>query len=632
MSQKKKNITSNTNVSKLGKFAFYTLMFLGAEILICLIINWLFGDPKFNNKISDTFVTAFLQNYNYILGTVCLLPVVVYLYSKIKKQLNDRLVTDSQMMMYGFFGFIVVLATVISVCSLVYPINSTTLYGYNSKTTVGIFLVPVVILILEAIVYGILVIPNLIRNKEFWKAVRRNAPMILLVMFIIWTFISCMVAPGAADTVLGDKAPKESEILAKTLNGCYNLKDGFWAFLMYGSVMLCAMMLGKDKMKEKKLLIKIFTISMLVLVLITLSVTAYGTKLSGSYKQLYEAYKENPTQFSSLGTELTEKDFQTYTKGLANELYYKWNVFPQRSIFRNSNHFAYVLCMAVIAAAVLAIIEKNIFEKILYLVAFGTLTYMLILNDTFGGYLGVLVALALLFVYGMGKIILMIVSNKDADEDTRRKNKKNMMNFFIVYLMIAGIFTAFSLTVKDEYDKVIASRNFKTFFSDIGIFQNATQETSNTENEESSTDNNKSESDAVLKNVGSGRGIVWVKSLELVKQRPLFGYGLECLLFQFNGQFGVNEGRTHNLLLQLLATVGIPGTIMYFLALGIIFVRLVKNWKTWNDVEKICVFVGIAYIITAMTGNTTYYTSPYFMMFLGFIAMTEWKREKETLE
>lgn len=625
MSQKnKKNIA---NVNKWGTFAFYTLLFLGVEILICLIINWMFGDPDFNNKISDTFVTAFLQNYNYILGTVCLLPVIAYMYSKIKKQLESKYISDSQMMLFGFFGFIFVLACIISVCSLVYPINSYMLYGANSKVSVGIFLVPVVILILESIVYGFLTIPNLIKNKEFWKTVRKNAPMILMVMFLIWTFISCMLAPGAADTVLGEKAPKEEEILAKTLNGCYNLKDGFWAFLMYGSVLLCTMMLGKDRIKEKKILIKVFVVAILVLTLITLSVTAYASKLSTSYKQLYEVYKENPSQYSSNNTEMTEKDFETYAKSIANEVYYKWNVFPQRAIFRNSNHFAYVLSMAIIAAAMLALIEKNIYEKVLYIVSFGVLTYMLIINDTFGGYLGVFVALVVLLIYVIGSIILYFAKRNKLENDEKKCQQKNIISMTAIVLVICvlfGLLSYFTVRINDDGSTTrLAVRNINNFVRDIGIFGGYMI------NEENATEADINTIDTSITKAGSGRGETWIKIWELVKQRPLFGYGLECLLFQFNGQFGVNEGRTHNLLLQLLGTIGIPGTIMYFAALATIFIRLVKNWKTWNDIEKICVFVGISYIVTALTGNSTYYTSPYFMMFLGLVALTPWKRESE---
>lgn len=619
MSQKIKN-------GKWEKFSFYTLMFLGAELLICLIINLIFGDPNFNNKISDTFLTAFLQNYNYILGAVCLLPVNVFLFSKIKDELNKKYVSESKMLLYGFLGFIIALIMIISVCSLVYPINSSTLYGLNSKTTVSIFLIPTVILILEAITYGVLEIPNLIKNKNFWKTVRKNLPIILLVLFIVWTFISCMLAPSGADDVLGSKAPKESEVLAKTLNGCYNLKDGFWAFLMYGSVLLAASLIGNNKEKEKKILIKIFVISFLVLSLITLSITAYTGSIYTKYEQEYETYA---SEYQSEDRLLTENDFTNKAKTEANSIYKKWNVYPQRSIFRNSNHFAYILCMAVTAAAVLALIEKNVLERLLYFVAYGVLTYMLIINDTFGGYLGVMFSLIGLFIYGVGKLIVFLIKSKTLSKEEKNIFWKNTIVTTIIFMCMIIVFTALSMNVVGDDNNIIAPRNFRVFFSDIDkLFNKSKNE--NVEIQNSTTDDeSKSEnvSTVDLKEVGSGRGIVWVKSLDLVKQRPLFGYGLECLLFQFNGQFDVNEGRTHNLLLQLLATIGIPGTIMYFLALAIIFIRLIKNWKTWNDIEKICFFVFISYMITAFTGNSSYYTSPYFMMFLGFIVMTKWKKE-----
>jgi len=630
MSQKKNNMSNTKFVGKStqndkirekwGKFAFYTLLFLGAEILICLIISWIFGSADFNNKISDTFLTALLQNYNYLLGTVCIIPINAYIFLRIKKRLNEKLLTDGQMLMYGFFGFIIVLIAVITVCSIVYPINASTLYGVNSKTTVSIFLTPVVILLLEAIIYACLTIPNLIKEKEFWKTTKRNLPIILMVMFIIWTFISCMLAPGAADTILGDKAPSEDEVLAKTLNGCFNLKDGFWAFLMYGSVMLCSMMLGKDKIKEKKILIKVFVISILILSLLTISLSAYANYLNNRYALAYEQYYQNSGEYD---TQLSKSDFANKAIGEAYQVYTNWYIFPQRAIFRNSNHFAYVLSMAIIAAVMLAFTEHNIAEKILYIVSFGVMTYMLIINDTFGGYLGILVALICILIYGIGNIILLLLNSKHLENKEKNSKWKKMIWSTVIFLIIVAIFTGLSFSVENENGTKLAVRNVNSFFRDIGIFSGYMI------NEENATEADISTIDTSIRKAGSGRGETWIKVWELVKQRPLFGYGLECLLFQFNGQFGINEGRTHNLLLQMLGTIGIPGTLMYFAALAIIFIRLVKNWKTWNDIEKICVFVGISYMVTALTGNTTYYTSPYFMMFLGFVALTPWKSKSE---
>lgn len=629
MSNKRSSKTNNnTNIDykeKYSRFAFFALSFLVVEIFICLVCGWLSGNTQIS-KISDNYVTALLQNYNYILGVLCLAPIVLSLYRKIRQILINKYISEDKLLLYGFLSAIVVFVSIITVCKVTYSINASTYYGSNSAITVCLFLCPVVILILESIVYGVLTIPNLIKNKEFWSLVRKNAPIILMVMFLIWTFISCMLAPGAADDVIGaDKAESvgasPSDVLAKTLNGCYNLKDGFWAFLMYGSVMLLAMFIGKDKIIEKKLLIKIFVVVMMLLSILTLSVSAYENYLYNNYEKEFEVYSNSSLKESN-DNKLSLDDIHKYAESQAYKTEMRWYIFPQRAIFRNSNHFAYVLCIALMAACVLSFTEKNIYEKLLYIISFIILTCMLIVNDTFGGYLGVLISLIVFIIFGVMRIFLQLKNSKNADSSEKKNIRMSLLNNILIFSILIASFVLLSINIKDSNNNIIVTRNFKTFFNDVGFFNSLPS--SGTINNDETID---SDVESQLSNVGSGRGIVWVKSLDLVKQRPLFGYGLECLLFQFNGQFDVNEGRTHNLLLQLLATVGIPGTLMYFTALGIIFVRLIKNWKTWNDVEKICVFVGIAYMITALTGNSSYYTSPYFMMFLGFVVLTPWKRE-----
>lgn len=623
MARRKNVAVVNENIDKdrikWGKVSSYMLWGLVGQFFIALILGWLSGDTSYS-KISDNFVTGFLQNYNYILGTAFLIPVIGYIYSRLKRKLSTRIVSDSQIMTYGFIGVIACIVAITAVCTIIYPINSGTYYGLNSAFTVSIFVSTFIVLILESVLYAVLYVPELIKNKgEILKVIKRYLPVILLVMFIIWTFISCMLAPEAADDVIGAQVAEKmgaepDEVLSKTLNGCYNLKDGFWAFLMYGSVMLGAMLLGKEKDDLKKKIIIGFVISISVLSLITLCITANSNKIEKQYIAEYENYVQIVGEDKM---EYTKEDFINAAKYEAQDTYSRWYIFPQRGLFRNSNHFAYVLCMAVIAAAVLAVIEKNILYKLLYILAFSIMTAMLILNDTFGGYLGVAVALIAMLIY-------FAIPKKSANVEVKENGL--WINHLIAFMVLVAIFGTLTFTIKDSKGNPMAISNIKMFAKDIGIFGGYMI---NTEN---ATSVDISEIDASVKNAGSLRGQTWIKVWELVKQRPMFGYGLECLLFQFNGQFGVGEGRTHNLLLQLLGTIGIPGTIMYFATLAIVFFRLLSNWKTWTDVEKITVFVGISYMVTALTGNSTYYTSPYFMMFLGFVVLTQWKKKEQKID
>ena len=184
-----------------------------------------------------------------------------------------------------------------------------------------------------------------------------------------------------------------------------------------------------------------------------------------------------------------------------------------------------------------------------------------------------------------------------------------------------------------------------------------------------------------VSNIGSGRGPVWIRCLDLMNQRPMFGWGLENLLNEFYQQYKVSEGRTHNLVLQLGGTTGLPGVIMYLVAtiaiwlkvlfdaktrkyskthlivigvvyaLAIIFINVVVSSitdklffnalittiaisamaclihlngvhlriKEWTDVEHIGMAVFVSYMIGSLFGNSAFYTSPYFMIFMGIL-------------
>ena len=649
MAQKRSSVSNQTNAvtidvdrQKYGRWAAILLFGLIAGIFFCLICGWISGDTSYN-EISDNIVTALLQNYNYILASLVLIPVIAYIYSKIKAELKAKFISDDQIMLWGFLIGLFILVMVVSVCSIVYPINSSTYYGLNSANTVGIFLCFVITLIILSLVCLVLKCSSLLSEqkartgisnsqkkepKVFWSAVKKYLPIILMIMFLIWTFISCMLAPEAADDVIGAEAAEKAgaspnEVLSKTLNGCYNLKDGFWAFLMYGSFMLGAMLIGKENEKLKKYLITAFTVMITVLSIITLGMSIYYNNQYALFREKYNEFMQTSGEQGLAESGIQWSDFERKLKSDVYEVNSKWYIFAQRGVFRNSNHFAYVLCMGIIAAMWLAITEKKWTFKLLYLISFVIQLSMLIINDTFGGYLGVFAAVFASLIYVIVKFISYLKNKNTLAEETKTNSKKDLINGAVALLVVIVLFVTCSLNIKNQSGNAYVVNNVKGFIRDIGVFGGYMTTTENATQVDVST------LDTSITKAGSGRGETWIKVWELIKQRPLFGYGLECLLFQFSGQFNVGEGRTHNLLLQLLATVGIPGTIMYFAALAIIFFRLLSNWKSWSDVEKITTFVGISYIVTALTGNSTYYTSPFFMMFLGFVALTQWKKKKE---
>ena len=52
---------------------------------------------------------------------------------------------------------------------------------------------------------------------------------------------------------------------------------------------------------------------------------------------------------------------------------------------------------------------------------------------------------------------------------------------------------------------------------------------------------------------------------------------------------------------------------------GIIIKRNIRNFNIEDGVQVISLFTVIAYLISAMFGNSMFYTSPYFFIFLGFL-------------
>ena len=127
-------------------------------------------------------------------------------------------------------------------------------------------------------------------------------------------------------------------------------------------------------------------------------------------------------------------------------------------------------------------------------------------------------------------------------------------------------------------------------------------------------------SDVAAGDAGSGRWKLWVGALEIIKKKPIFGAGLENMIYEY-GKIGIGEGRSHNLILQLAGTVGIPGMLLYVLGVAFIFFKALKYFKVWDTYTYMGMFVMVSYLISSLTGNSGFYTSGYFYIFVGFVVV-----------
>ena len=611
------------------------------------------------------------------------------------------------------------------------------------------------------------------RKKEMplKEKLKKNWPCVLLAVFMCWTLVGCIQAGMEMDAEVqikransiedvperiikianwssGDRLANLSDMYQnakdRAWHGCNNLKDGYYSFMFYASVLLNVLMLGNNAANHKKWLLRSLMITSLIMgVLCLLSFIV-------------------PDAFYGV-------------------IYYN------RLTFNNSNHFGYYISIVLMLSVLLMMQEKNWYFKGLSL--FNCLVYfpLLIINNTFGAYLGILAGLIFVgvvalirlvsrkqvseFVFYVLAVIMLvssstIIANRSSESynkgfvistidlnfpfmNTRRYTFNSFSEEQAEALMISNA-TINGKPVKwgtqveqlDVKKPTLVKQNFDGLFRDISILLGAygqkddnkviTQEDFSNKileiaskyppvsgetieeydarqkliekemqefikennlldesgnlialpsNETDNQKTNKSGLTDEVSNTGSGRGEVWIRSLDLMNQRPLFGWGLENLLNEFVNQYGINEGRTHNLILQLGGTTGIVGMLIYMVAVISIFLRVLYdvklrtyNRKTyyiicgvfliatiivnilvssftnkllvngiattvlwailyasiffknirlrvrdWNQFEYIASGVFVSYMVSSLFGNSAFYTSPYFMIFLGLL-------------
>lgn len=269
---------------------------------------------------------------------------------------------------------------------------------------------------------------------------------------------------------------------------------------------------------------------------------------------------------------------------LFNFLHYTNN--GRASIFFQFNHFGYYLMLASISCMFIYLREEKVYKKIIYLILYLLLIYMLVINNTFGSYLGLFIATIIYFIY-------MIF---------RRKLNKYIIIIFICFM-------CFSFLIKNDSNEYIEFKNFNVLNQDTKTFSKHVK-------------NNKTE-DKIEKNkfysIGTNRGLLWETGLDLVKEKPIIGYGIEGISDEYL-EHNITIDRPHNILIQMALFTGIPGLIIYISIIGLLFIRKFINIKKLSDEEIMFTVIVGCYIISSMFGNSMFYTTPYFLIYLGFMA------------
>lgn len=263
-------------------------------------------------------------------------------------------------------------------------------------------------------------------------------------------------------------------------------------------------------------------------------------------------------------------------------------IFTTRSaiIFLQFNHYGYVLCMGICTSIGLLLYDNSGSKKIdiLYALAFIINYVALLINDTFGAWIAVVVAVPIICV-------LYYFSGKP--------KKIDIKVLIIGYICMLAL----SFLLSDSL-----RTNISTFASDVGnIVEN---------NEEAAR-------------AGTGRLTLWKDTIERIKTRPVFGYGPEG----FYGTNAITNGDSpHNEYLQITGFLGIPGIALYLTAIILLLKHHVEDLKNLSPVILVASGAFGGYLISACFGNPVFNTFPYYMMFFGLASSYEvvfvYKKEK----
>lgn len=242
------------------------------------------------------------------------------------------------------------------------------------------------------------------------------------------------------------------------------------------------------------------------------------------------------------------------------------------AIFYNTNHYGYYLTMIISVSAGLFWKSKKTLEQIFYIFIFTLNTWCLIINNTFGCYL------AVFFICSIGSLFL------------QRRNTQFSKTKCSIPLVLFLLLTISS--------SQIVTNNFQILSTDV---KNIAAENSS------------------AKNAGSKRWELWTNGVDMLKNRPIFGYGPENLGKEYLAR-GIDQDRPHNEYLQHALFLGIPALLFYLAAIF----SVLKNWFIKSPYPSTTFFVSglavISYLCSAFFGNTMFYTSIYFFLLLGYIS------------
>ena len=239
------------------------------------------------------------------------------------------------------------------------------------------------------------------------------------------------------------------------------------------------------------------------------------------------------------------------------------------SVFEQFNHYGYYLAMAAVISCALVRSDSKLL-RYLAVVGFLTNSAALVINDTFGAFLGCWAGLIF-------AVIVFSICSKKLD-----RTAIGMLILFIVIIMLTNYVTG------------TVSKNFSQLSVDVGKITTGAKD---------------------AKSAGTGRWGIVKATLSYIPERPLLGFGVEGIAERL--LLDTARDRPHCEYLQYAAFFGIPAAISYVIGVFCVFLNGLKHRYALDLYTKTALVAAFAYLVSAAFGNTMYNTAPYLFILLG---------------
>ena len=247
------------------------------------------------------------------------------------------------------------------------------------------------------------------------------------------------------------------------------------------------------------------------------------------------------------------------------------------ALFANCNHSAYYMNVAGIVAAVSFMLSKDTKTKIISMISFVLNAEALLLNNTLGALIGMIVGL-------MFSVLVISLC------------KKKLTLYPLVFIAIMALLVFLNRFIcPDLYNQTVSS--FVRMFSDASQVSKG--------------------KDSITGHEGSGRLALWLRTIDYIKERPIVGFGPDGTAERLSMELKTINTRVHNEYLYYAVSFGIPGLLLYLSCILNVYFRGLFNRDRLSTVQIVGLTAAFAYFVSAFFGNTKWYSAPYAYIMLG---------------